>query len=479
MAASNTQPAHIAIVGGGFTGLVCARNLLLAGYRVTVLEAQPELGGLAGSFNFGPFHWDRFYHCILTSDQSLLALLDDLGLSKQLRWTATEVGFFSHGKLYKMTSPRDLLRFPHLSLANKLRLGIATLYASHLRDGERLEHIPLETWTRQLFGARIYREMWEPLFRCKLGEMRHHASAAFLWGTLRRLYSTREKGPAKQEKLGYVEGGYGAVFARLQQQVTELGATIRTGVKIRSVSSMGARSGAPGKRVLLSDLREMMHFDGAILTLPNRAVAACLATSDTAYRTRLAHVRYLGLICFVLLLRRRLSPFYVTNITEQSPFTGIIEMTNLIDPKQETAGLHLVYLPRYTSSDDPLFEANDAEVWQRFRPELQRIHPDLSEDHIAARFLFRERTVQPVPTLGYSRIAPPPETPVPGVYLANTAQILNNTLNNNVMTELAHAACACLMRDIPTGTQTRPRTGASADAVCQLPPRQGEPCQPV
>ena len=51
-----------------------------------------------------------------------------------------------------------------------------------------------------------------------------------------------------------------------------------------------------------------------------------------------------------------LSPYYVTNITEESPFTGIIEMTNLIDKDIETSGLHLVYLPSYTTPDDPLFQ---------------------------------------------------------------------------------------------------------------------------
>ncbi len=455
---SDSRPAHIAVAGGGFTGMVCALTLLQAGYRVTVLEAQPRLGGLTATQDFGPFHWDRFYHCILTSDRALLELLDQLGLTPELRWKATEVGFFSHGQLYTMTSPRDLLRFPHLSLASKLRLGLATLYASRLKNGDRLERIPLDVWTKRLFGERVYREMWEPLFRCKLGEMRHHASAAFLWGTLRRLYSTREKGAGKQEKLGYVHGGYAAVFAQLRQRVLQLGATIQTGVKIASI-----RSDGPGKpvEIVSADGEGKQCFDGALLTMPNRAVAACLATADEVYKSRLRQVTYLGMVCGVLVLRRQLSPYYVTNITEASPFTGIIEMTNLIDREQETAGCHLVYLPRYTGSDDPLFAAGDEEVWKRFAPELARMHPTLTESDIVARFVFRERTVQPVPTLDYSSYAPPAHTPVAGVYLANTAQIVNNTLNNNVMTELAQAACGRLMQAIPQ-RYAAPVAGGSA-----------------
>jgi protoporphyrinogen oxidase len=447
VSSATTRQAHIAVVGGGFTGLVCAQTLLKAGYQVTVFESQKSLGGLTTSFDFGPFRWDKFYHCILTSDSALIGLLEELELASELRWTSTEVGLYSHGALHKMSGPRDLMRFPHMSLMNKARLAFGTLYASHITNGERLEEVPLSTWTRRVFGDEVYREMWEPLFRCKLGEMRHHASAAFLWGTLRRLYSTRQKGPAKQERLGYVHGGYDRVFSGLCSRVLDLGATLRTGDRIDTIRAKGPHT--PGSSIVEVVANERAYqFDGAILTLPNQVISACLETDDAAYVKRLLQVNYLGLVCVVVLLKRKLSPYYVTNITDASPFTGVIEMTNLVDRDVETAGLHLVYLPRYTSTADPVFGMEDDEIWRLFEAELRRMHPDISADDIVSHFVFKQRTVQPVPTLGYSRIAPPVESPVKGVYVANTAQIINNTLNNNVMTTLAKDACARLQGDI-------------------------------
>jgi protoporphyrinogen oxidase len=78
---------HIGIVGAGITGLTSAFYLLRAGARVTVLESGSQVGGLATHFNFGPFSWDKFYHCVLTSDTALLKLIDDLSLTSELRWT--------------------------------------------------------------------------------------------------------------------------------------------------------------------------------------------------------------------------------------------------------------------------------------------------------------------------------------------------------------------------------------------------------
>jgi protoporphyrinogen oxidase len=121
------------------------------------------------------------------------------------------------------------------------------------------------------------------------------------------------------------------------------------------------------------------------------------------------------------------------------PFTGIIEMTNLIS-QQETNKRHLVYLPKYTAPDDPLFDASEGEIWDSFQQSLKRIFPNLESSDVENRFLFRERFVQPVPVLQYSAIVPPMQTRIPGLILANTTQIINSTLNNNEMVKIARRA---------------------------------------
>jgi protoporphyrinogen oxidase len=446
---------HIGILGGGITGLTAAFYLLRAGHRVTVLEGRPQVGGLATYFDFGPFHWDKFYHCILTSDRPLLQLIDDLGLTPEMRWTETKVGFYTGKGLYSMTTTMDFLKFPELSLWEKFRLGLGVLRASRITDGKKLEAIPIADWLIQIFGRGNYKKMWEPLLKCKLGACREEASAAFIWATIFRLYSTREKGASQKERLGYVRGGYRVVFGRLLEEIGRMGGVVQTQTPVEQVE---ANAGG-GVNVLTP--RGPISFDRVIATAPSHMIEKIAPTLSAEYRQKLREVKYLGMVCVVLVLKRKLTPYYVTNLTDHDmPFTGVIEMTNLISG-EETRGNHLVYLPKYTAPDDPLFQKSDEEVWSLFQKPFQRMFPDLQESAIERRFVFREKLVQPLPVLHYSDSVPSMRTNIPGLLLANTTQIINSTLNNNEMVKIARQA----VEMVNSAAATAPQGESSADLV--------------
>jgi protoporphyrinogen oxidase len=194
----------------------------------------------------------------------------------------------------------------------------------------------------------------------------------------------------------------------------------------------------------------LLHFDHVIATAPSHIIEPLVPELSPEYRQRLKEVRYLGMVCVVLLLKRGLTPYYTTNLTDHNvPFTGVIEMTNLIS-LQETAGLHLVYLPKYTAPGDPLFQTSDEEVWNLFHNSFQRMFPDLKDSDIEHRFVFREKLVQPLPVLHYSDRVPAMHTNVPGLLVANTTQIINSTLNNNEMVKIAKRAVDALQAESVT-----------------------------
>ena len=453
---------RIGILGGGITGLTSAFYLLRAGAEVTIIESRAQLGGLATYFNFGPFCWDKFYHCILTSDQPLLKLIDDLGLTSELRWTETKVGFFADNVLHPMTSSLDFLRFPPLNMWQKLRLGLGVLRVTRIKDGRPLEKYLASEWLTRAFGQMNYQKMWGPLLKCKLGACREEASAAFIWATISRLYSTREKDSSKKEKLGYVRGGYRTVIKRLIEEIEKHGGKIVTGAPVKRIVKL------PNSTIEINTPLQDVHCEAAIATVPSPVLAGITPQLASEYLSNLMRIKYLGIVCYALVLKRRLSPYYVTNLTdEELPFTGIIEMTNLIST-DETNGYHLVYLPKYTSPGDPLFEASETEIWTVFWNALRQVFPDLKEEEIAQKHLFRERFVQPVPVLNYSDLVPPMKTNVEGLLLANTTQIINSTLNNNAMVKIANAAVELITNHQPIGETVHRGVLASKAATSEL-----------
>ena len=134
------------------------------------------------------------------------------------------------------------------------------------------------------------------------------------------------------------------------------------------------------------------------------------------------------------------SPFYVTNITDAwVPFTGVIEMTALVD-RLHFAGNTLLYLPRYAGPSDPIWSRSDEEVEDEFLAALERMAPHFRRADVICCRVSRARHVMPVPTLRYSARLPSIRTSLPGVFTASSAQIVDGTLNTNETIELAERA---------------------------------------
>jgi protoporphyrinogen oxidase len=101
---------------------------------------------------------------------------------------------------------------------------------------------------------------------------------------------------------------------------------------------------------------------------------------------------------------------------------GAIEHTNLIS-KEEYNGKHILYLTNYVSRSAPLYSVSAEELLMHYLPSLRRINPDFDADWVEDMWLYREDAAQPIITCGYSRHIASHETPLEGLYLANTTQI--------------------------------------------------------
>ena len=415
----------VAVVGGGILGLFLASQLHRSGFSVEILEGSSQVGGLARSAELSGFSWDRFYHVILPSDLNLRRLLEELELTSKLRWGTTRTGFFTDGALYSLSSSIEFLRFPPLSLIDKIRLGGTILSAARMKNWRKLEQIPVGDWLTRWSGKRVYERIWLPLLRSKLGDNHRIASAAFIWAIIQRMYAARQSG-MKREMFGYVEGGYALILRRLQELLDQRGIVTRTGARVSEISRH-----ANGVEVRFED-ESSRTYNSVICTIPTPAIARICPQLTRQERERLTGVTYQGIVCASLLLRKPLADFYVTNITDDwVPFTGVIEMTALVDPAV-FGGNSLVYLPRYLTQEDSFWDTSDTEIQRLFLSAVERMYPDFSRPDVLDIQVSRARQVLAVSTLGYSeKSMPTVETSIPGVYIVNSAQIAQGTLNVN------------------------------------------------
>jgi protoporphyrinogen oxidase len=166
-------------------------------------------------------------------------------------------------------------------------------------------------------------------------------------------------------------------------------------------------------------------------------MCAALSTED---KQRLASIKYQGIICASLLLKNSLSPFYITNITDNGfPYTAVIEMSAVVD-KSSFGGRTLVYLPKYLSPDSPYFSRNDEQIREDFTSALERMYPQFSRSDVVCFRVSRAKYLLPIPTINYSANLPRCTTSVPGLHIVNSSQIVDGTLNVNETIRLAEAA---------------------------------------
>ena len=419
------------IVGGGILGMTLALRLIRQGHKVTILEAGDKAGGLTSSWRMNDVVWDRFYHVILMSDLNTRKLLSEIGLENEINWVETKTGFYSGGRLYSMSNLIEFFKFPPINLVDKFRLGLTIFIASRIKNGKAMEKIPVENWLTKWSGKNVFEKIWLPLLKAKLGENYKNTSASFIWSTIQRMYAARRSG-LKKEMFGYVTGGYEKINSRLVQHLVEAGVTIQYNSLVTNISTEPT-----GLLQLTIKNGDKLIFDKIISTIPSGISAKIAPEMSEAEKEKHQSIKYLGVICASVLLKKKLSDFYVTNITDaNTPFTGIIEMTALIDPK-EINGLHLVYLPKYVDSDDLQLNKDEKELSQAFLNDFLKMYPTLSMSDVSFCGVSKARYVFSLPTLRYSDNLPGINTSVKNYYIINSAQIINGTLNVNETIQVA------------------------------------------
>lgn len=405
----------VTVVGGGFTGLAVAYELVKKGIHVTILEAEGEVGGLAASFDVGGTRLERFYHHWFTNDVAVMQLIDELGMREHVAINPTNTGMYYANSFFKLSTPMDLLRFTPLPFFDRIRLGLLALRARRVDDWMSLENKTASEWLREIGGENVFRVVWEPLLIGKFGPFVEQVSAVWFWNKIKLRGGSRGKGG--EERLAYFKGGFVALAEALATRIRELGGRIEINTSVSSIEPDGT---AWVCRTPTASIRS----DRVVATPALPLIAEMIRDwADEDYSRRLYRIQYLGNICLVLELDRSLSSTYWLNVNDPGfPFVGVIEHTNFEHAKTY-GGRRIVYLSKYLPHTDRLYAMTPDELLDYAMPYLKTMFPALERDWIKAHHLWRARYAQPVVERSYSRLIPPQDGPRAGFHICSMAQV--------------------------------------------------------
>jgi len=438
----------VGIIGGGAAGLAAAYELGLRGHTAEVFEGAPFLGGQASTFDVGDTPIEKGYHHIFRSDTSMIDLMGELGIGNRLKWIDSNVGYFVNGRLWKFTSPADLLLFSPLPVVDRFRLGLMTLALQRRKEWHSLEQVTATEWLKAHAGRRGYEVIFEPMLRGKFGDYHDQISMSWLWNKFALRTASRGEGILGRfkEQLGYPIGSFGEVFDVLAERVRSQGGTVDISSAVRSIKVEDGR--CVGFEVSRRGSEpEQRAYDVVLSTVPSYIMPRLVPELPADYVENLTNKTYLAAVLIVLVLDRPLSRHYWTYVGDRSiPFLGIIEHTNFISAENYGGG-HIVYLTNYLARDSKMYAMTSEELYREYLPHLSRINSEFDESWVKEYHHHKVDAAQPIVTPGYAETIPDHRTPISGLYLANTTQIYPEDRGTNYSVRMGREVAVLIDRD--------------------------------
>lgn len=393
----------IAVLGGGITGLVAAYYLAKNGHKVTIMEKERVLGGLAAGFKDDHWNWylERAYHHLFASDSDILDFAKEIEFKKiYFRKPVTSSLFIVNDKFsnYPLDTPIDLLRFPLLGIIDKLRAGIIIVFLKLSPFLPMYKKITSEDFLKKSMGINVWNRLWKQLFRGKFGKYAEIISSSFIWARIKK----------RTKALGYIEGGFQIFINYLESRLKSLRVNVLTGYEIKEIKKKG-------EKFIINN----QTYDKVISTLPTPVLVKLTSNIfSEKYLLNFKKLKYLHAITLILETKKpTLESTYWLNIcADKIPFMILAQHTNFSDKKNYNNN-HLSYIGWYVDGDNKLLKMDKEEILKLVCPHLEKIanHKII----IKNSFLFKAPFAQPIFDKDFEKNMPTFKTPDKNFFIAN------------------------------------------------------------
>lgn len=411
--------ATAVVIGGGLAGTTAALALADAGVRVTLLESRPRLGGLAFSFQRGELTVDNGQHVFLrccTAYRWFLDRVDATDLAPlQDRLDVPVLDLEAPpgrrlGRIGRTALPvplhlaRSLATYPHLSLAERARVGRAALALKGLDlTDPALDAQNFGDWlAAHGQSRRAVEALWDLVGVATLNAVAQDSSL----GLAAMVFKTGLLSDPGAADIGWARVPLGELHDTLVRKALD-SAGVRTEIRTRVTSVSPYGNGrwsvqVPGER---------LEADTVVLAVPQREAHGLLPEGALDAPERLLDIGTAPILNVHVVYDRTVmtAPFFAAL---GSPVQWVFDRT-------EASGLREgQYLALSQSAAQDEIDEPVAVLRERYLPELERLLPGARGAGVKDFFVTRERTATFAPAPGVGRLRPGARTRAPGLYLA-------------------------------------------------------------
>ncbi len=308
---------HVVILGGGLAGLSCGYELATRGHRVTILEREPHVGGMASSFiEDGDEYWcyDFGPHRFHSRDENLIAhvreiLGDNIVNAKRLSRIVLFNKFFDYPLVAKNVvreMPRGLLLrafYDYAKVRTQETLGIS----KHSDDN-------FEGWVTRRFGKTLYEVFFGQYTEKAWGMPPKEISSDWasqrisllsLWDTVKKTLFPNKKNTPRTLVTDFIYpkyGGIGELARGYARRIEELGGEILVNAPAIKVYRDGMRvTGIQyGKHKRID-----IEADEYVTTIPITSLARAVApAAPQEVLTAVNALQYISIVFVYLKLDR-------------------------------------------------------------------------------------------------------------------------------------------------------------------------------
>jgi zeta-carotene desaturase len=415
MSPPRTESPTVAIAGGGLAGLAAGCALSEAGFRVTLFERRPYLGGRASSYQHPGTQEivDNCQHVLLGCCTNLIGFYRRTGVEGKIRWY-DNLTFLEPGGRASIIAPSALpaplhtapafLRAACLNFVDKLAIGRAMISLAPSLPEERGE--PFLDWLKRHGQTnQAIERFWKTILVSALNEDLDRMSVPNAAQVMRESFlKSAEAGRMGIPTVPLTEL-YGAAGDYIRARGGEI--QFRTGVEAFRPEASGASVSAGG---------EERRFDFLLLAIPFDVLARMLPeTPETApLGALLAQFTTSPITGIHLWFDREISDLDHAVLLDRT-IQWMFHKSRLIEGRSEGRGS---YVELVVSSSKSLVEKSKAEIVELAVRELGEFFPAARSATLVKSTVIKELNATYSPQPGIDRIRPKPETAWPRAFLA-------------------------------------------------------------